>query len=312
MRRTQKLAVLIALVAAVFSAYWVVKRGQSPVHDQRSESPHQSVAQEAIAEAKGSTATINPGRKNSDSASDPLDEVADCISPAQLESDPVLAEEYARFDSLVTSGPTIESYRGLSSAMLAGLADQGDSAAMAVLGAVSLMRAMELPEDQAVAFLLLEQTAPRSAGIAKPIEPAKAKHLEEASDWFYRAALHGRLLALQNVGEIMAIVAGSPVELGWISPHEYDALEVFERHALDPANVYGALAFEIAPELRSGLMGTMISDLTPGGEQQQTLLHELARRFNKDREAANLPPIVISASTELSTEEIDAMLFCNP
>lgn len=72
------------------------------------------------------------------------DEAADCLSPAELDADPVLAAEYARLDAVITSGPTIASYRGLSASQLHGLAVQGDSAAMAVLGAVAVMRAAAL------------------------------------------------------------------------------------------------------------------------------------------------------------------------
>lgn len=125
------------------------------------------------------------------------------------------------------------------------------------------------------------------------------------------SAVHGRMLALQNVGEIIAIAGSSPAELGWIQQEEYESLEGYERHALDPTNVYGALVFEIAPELRSGPLGTMILDLTPGGERQQRVLQELAKQFHQNREAANLSPIVISESTAPSMEELKA-IFCEP
>ena len=228
-----------------------------------------------------------------------------------FESDPVLSAEYGRFDSLVTSGPTIESYRGLSSAALAGLAGQGDSAAMAVLGAISVIRAMKLPEDKAVGYLLLEGPELQAFDFADPLEPEVAEHLEEARAWFYKAAIHGRLLALQNVGEIVATMGGSPIDLGWIQQEDYDSLETFEKHALDPANVYAALAFEVAPELRSGPMGAMISGQTPGGGRQQMVLNELAWRFGQEREATGLPPIEISESTAPSMEEFESML-CEP
>ena len=311
MPRARNVVLSIALIAAVFTGYLLVKRNDSPVRDQGGETADQAATRENVADPRKPFAQMYANGEAPDSAVRPQDDGTDCISPAQLESDPVLTAEYARFDSLVTSGPTIESYRGLPSAQLENLAIQGDSAATAVLGAISVMRAMNLNEDQAVAYLLLEEPGLQSFGFEQPLEPETAKHLEDASDWFYKAAVHGRLLALQNVGEIIAIIGGSPTELGWISQGEYDSLEAYERHALDATNVYAALAFEIAPELRTGPLGTMISDLTPGGERQQLVLNELAWRFKQDREAAGLPPIEISESTAPSMEELESML-CEP
>ena len=311
MPSARKFAASIALISAIFASYLLMKRSDPPVHNQRIESSNQSAAQEAISDAKNPIAHMNSSGKTSDPTMHPRNEDASCISLTDFESDPVLSAEYARFDSLVTSGPTIESYRGLSSAALTGLAGQGDSAAMAVLGAMSVMRVMNLPDDAAVAYLLLEGPELQAFDLANPLETEIAEHLEEARAWFYKAAIHGRLLALQNVGEVVAILGGSPAELGWIQQEDYDSLETFEKHALDPANVYAALAFEVAPELRSGPMGTMISEQTPGGERQQMVLHELAWRFGQEREATGLPPIEISESTGPSMEEFESML-CEP
>ena len=306
-----KFVVSIALICAVFASYLLLTRSDPPVHNQRIESPYQSGVQEAIADAKNPIAQMNSSVRPSDPTLHPRNEIADCIRLTDFESNPVLSAEYARFDSLVTSGPTIESYRGLSSAALAGLAGQGDSAAMAVLGAISVVRAMKLPEDKAVGYLLLEGPELQAFDFADPLEPEVAEHLEEARAWFYKAAIHGRLLALQNVGEIVASMGASPIDLGWIQQEDYDSLETFEKHALDPANVYAALAFEVAPELRSGPMGAMISGQTPGGGRQQMVLNELAWRFDQEREATGLPPVEISESTAPSMEEYESML-CEP
>ena len=240
---------------------------------------------------------MKPNTSALDSEYRPRVEDSACVSFDHLAADPVMSAEYERFDSLVTSGPTIESYRGLSAAELAGLADQGDSAAMAVLGAISVMRAMGLPEDEAVPFLLLEGPSVQSLGFERPLEPETEKHLEQARNWYYKAAVHGRLLALQNAGYIVAIVDGTPIELGWIQQDEYDSLASYERQALDPINVYGALAFDIAPELRTSPMGAISFGLTPGGDRQQLVLNDLAWRFRQDREAAGLPPIDLSESS---------------
>ena len=220
----------------------------------------------------------------------------------------MLAEEYARLDSVGTSGPAIVAYRGLSSAQVEGLATQGDSAAIAVLGAMSVMRAWNFPEDRAVAYLLREDPSLWSFHIEQPMQPETLRHLEKARDWFYEAALHGRLLALQNAGEIISLISGTPPSLGWIGLNDYESLPGDEKYALDPLLVYHALAFEIAPQLRTGPFGMVVSKLTVGGERQQLILGELVRQFNQDREAARLPPIEIPESRAPSTMEFESML----
>ncbi len=312
MRREWNILILVALTAAVAGSLWLARRDQLPSKEAGNETPHQAGMQDSLSEPAETYADVDSTQSFSEPELDAEDAAADCTRVASLQAEPALAAEFALFDSLVTSGPTIESYRDLSPAALAGLADQGDSAAMAVLGAISVMSAMNLREDRAVDYLLLEGPELPVFDFKKPLKPEITEHLEAASDWFYMAAVHGRLLALQNVGEITAIIGGSPMDLGWIDSDQYELLESFEKLALDPANVYGALTFEIAPELRSGPLGTMLSDLVPGGERSRPILEELAQQFTRDRAAANLPPLDVPASSTLSADEIRAMLYCDP
>lgn len=136
-------------------------------------------------------------------------------------------------------------------------------------------------------------------------------HREEARGWFYRSALNGRLLALRNAGDMVGIIGGLPTELGWIDEDEYASLDVREKIALDAAVVCEALAFEIAPQLRSGPFGEAIAELTAGGERQQAILDELALQFEHDREAARLPPIAVPESVAPSMRDFEARL-CEP
>ena len=177
-----------------------------------------------------------------------------------------------------------------------------------MLGGMAMMRARHLPEDEAVGYLLREDPSVWSFNLTHPLAPEVVQHLEEASDWFYKAALHGRLLALENAGEAIAIVADTPMALGWIEADDYESLEVYQRYALDPKSVYHALAFELAPQLRSGPFGAINAELTQGGERQQVILEELAQRFQTDRQAAGLPPITVPESKAMSTEALAAML----
>lgn len=88
------------------------------MRDHVSETTHQAATQEDIAEPSRPLAPMASNVKSHDTELQTQINPTECIDPTQLESDPVLLAEYARFDSLVTSGPTIESYRGLSSLQL--------------------------------------------------------------------------------------------------------------------------------------------------------------------------------------------------
>lgn len=301
----------VMLIVSICIGYWLVKRSSPPVSDERGASSYQVGALEVYPEAEKAPAHVTSTKDDQITALLPQDGVIDCVNPSQLESDPALAEEYARLDRVITSGPTIASYRGISSDQLGHLSVQGDSAAMAVLGAISVMKARRLPEERAVGYLLREDPDVWSFSLERPLEPEVVKHIEDARDWFYKSALHGRLLALENVGEMVEIIAGTPTELGWIEENEYSSLTVREKYALEPTTVYHALVFELAPELLTGPFGAVNAELALGGEIQQAILSELGRQFSEDREAAGLPPIIISESRAMSMEELAAML-CEP
>ena len=308
MHRLWKILLSSAVIAAVATGYWFAAQQDSHFDDNSSATSPDKTTQDTGAEAANPVAGLVSNESDIDPALRIPDDTPDCSNLAQSEVEREIAAEFARFEPLVTSGATIESYRGLTSRQLDSLAMQGDSAAMAVLGAISVMRAMNLPEDQAVPYMLLEEPALKLFEFPQPLETETAEHLDRAIDWFYKSAVHGRLLALRDAGEIIAMAGGTPSELGWIPQNEYENLEGFERHALDPANVYGALAFEIAPELIDGPLGAMTAELTPGGDRQQLLLHELAWRFTQDREGAGLPPIEIPKSNAPSMEEFESLL----
>ena len=179
MFRARNLVLSIALIAAVFTGYMLMKWNDSTAGGKNNIS-NQEAAQMTVAKPTNPRKTITSNEDNINPVSGAQVDACNCLSQKQLESGPELAAEYARFDSLVTSGPTIESYRGLSSAELAGLANQGDSAAMAVLGAISVMKAMNLSEDRAVAYLLLEGPRLQSFGFEQPLESETEKDTSSA------------------------------------------------------------------------------------------------------------------------------------
>lgn len=303
MSRPKLLFSSVVVFVVVFAAHWMVNRQVPTQVDDRTDN---TAVQSDVVEAEDTVIAEPFGTDNHISNASPAS-AGNCLTPEQLETHPMFSADYRRLESVAVSGPMIGSYRGLSSAELGDLAAQGDSAAMAVLGAVSMLRARNIAEDQAVPYLLLEDMKLHTYVSHKQLDPEEVKHLEEAYRWFYLAALHGRLLALPYAGDAIGILEGGPVGMGWIEKDEYDALRGFSKSAFMPTTVYNALAFEIAPQLRDGPSG-IIYKILPRNERQRTIAAGLAERFEQDREEAKLPPIEIPESTAPPMEEIRSMI----
>ncbi len=305
MTKVRVLLFAIALLTIAVTHYYQFVAPRVPAHvdtiDEaalQNETSLRPISNSISAGVEEETGQFNEG------TADPIN----CLTLEQLESHPILAEDSYRFDSVATSGSTIASYRGLSSAELLGLAKQGDSAAMAVLGAMSVMRSRKLPDSKAVAYLMHEDSGLQTFQFSRPLDSSTTAHLEEAGEWFYQAALHGRVMALYHVGDSLWMRKGGPVELGWIDSAEYDSLSSFQKNTLLPINVYNVLAFEIAPELKSGPNGNLINELMPRSKRQQQVLDALLNDFQEDLETAELPPISVAASTAPPMEELMSLL----
>jgi hypothetical protein len=311
MIKPRNLILSAVFVAISIAAFWQTRHPSQVPNNEQAESAVTPQLRTDVAKPPPTSSTVKEG---TNAGSELVREEDDCLSPAQIETHPMLKGESERLDSVSVSGPTIASYRSLSAADLSDLAVQGDSAAMAVLGSVSVMRARGLAEKNAVPYLLFEDMGLHTYIIGQPLDAETLKHYEEARDWFYRSALYGRLLALFRVGEIAGILEGGPVGLGWIEKEEYESLKGLKRAAVDPATVYNALAFEIAPQLQDGAFA-VIFDLVPHTERQLLILAELAKQFDQDREEAKLPPIVVPESTAPPMDEFLSLLcdsYINP
>ncbi len=225
-----------------------------------------------------------------------------CLTLEQLQHHPMFAPEQARMEAISINGPTIASYRGLASDELEVLVAQGDSAAMAVLGAMALMNARGQSPDDAVPYLLLEDADLRNYQMPDRNDPDVVEQLEAARSWFYQAALHGRLRALQEVGDIRWQLEGGAVELGWVEAETYNALGARERSTFLPINVYNLTAYEIAPQLRDGPAG-LLYQLMPRDPSLAPVISGLAEQFEQDRIDAGLPPIRVPQTTLPSPKE---------
>ncbi len=300
----QPLRVLIAVaVAAALTLLVLLNIDTSPEAQSAAEPVDDSVPSVTVVQLDESDVARASVVPEPDSADD-----ENCLTPYQIETHPMMAADAERWDRVSVTGPTIASYRGLTDVELSSLAEQGDSAAMTVLGAISVMRARELPEADAVSYLLLEDDKTLTHGYGRSQPPEALAHYAEAREWYYKAALHGRVMALANVGNTYLYAGIGAVDLGWITKEELDELSRRDQGALYPSNVYQALPYTVAPELLDGPIGELLEGLLPRTARQHEIVEQLASQFEQDRTAAELPPIAIVESTAPSWEELTAML----
>ncbi len=217
---------------------------------------------------------------------------------------PALYNDSLRYVHVSIMGEAMGRYRGLSQDYLESLAAQGDSGAMGVLGAMAELEAFGESPGGAVGMLTLEDMPHYTWYPRQPLDESVREHLQSAADWYYAAALHGRLLALSKVGEMRGYLEGGAVGLGWISKEDLDALPMRERNAMLPANVFQRLAFVIAPNLGEGPIGELFAGVAFESPLQQPILESLQEEFEADRVAAGLPPIVVPSSDAPPVKEL--------
>jgi len=119
---------IIAAVLAAAALWWLAGR------------PAEQPAQPArAADAPVRPGTAAPGRPDvvdETGPALPADDMATCLTPEQLENHPALRAESERLLPVLVYGPEIDAYRGLPLVQVELFADQGDSAAMTVAGAI--------------------------------------------------------------------------------------------------------------------------------------------------------------------------------
>lgn len=245
---------------------------------------------------------------NSESAS----EVENCLSESMLETHPAMMDEWARLDPYVVNFGSISDYRGLAESELRHLIAQGDSGAMAVLGAMHVMRARGLSDSDAVPYLLLEEPNLLSYQYKLPHTEQQIRHYEIAADWFYKSALHGRLLALINVGHQLDMLGKKPPDLGWVSTEDYDLLTRAQKSTFNAASVYQGVAYTIAPQVEVGFFEEIGLDFgSMFAKRFADIAQPIAAQFRSDRAELGLDPLIIPASTLPPYSEL-AELLCIP
>lgn len=235
-------------------------------------------------------------------------ENTDCLTPAQVESHPMFLDEFERLTPFLAMGADFGSYRSLTRESLQDLARQNDSGAMVVLGRMAELRASGVDEDRAVDFLdVTESVVVSTSGSKLPRAERRVEFLV-AADWYYRAALHGRLLALARYGSTVASAGKGPVELGWMTADEYDSLPDRQKPWFSPTSIYHHLPYVLMPELQEGLLDIGFHDRSGESDKWLSLIDRLESDFRSDLNDAGLTLPVLGPTELPDADEVVEMI----
>lgn len=232
---------------------------------------------------------------------------AGCLTYAEARRHSGLQRELERLSGAGLLMDDVEPYRHVDDATLTAFSATGDTAAMMVLGQRRLLAA--LGGDPAMAVDRLAPPLSQEGG-SVDLEAIDSELLDEAAGWFYRAALHGRIYALQKYGDALQWREGlieAPVRLGWVEQAEWSGMTRMEQAAWHPTNVYAEAIYDLAPALTTGVAGIGYEILRKSGETQ-LLRDRIVRRFVADQQDAGLPPLDIPLS-DFDIKEFESS-FC--
>ncbi len=243
-------------------------------------------------------------------ASNPGEEQPDCLTRDELNAHPLVRQLRSQAESAATNDADVEKFRGIDDASVQGFADQGDSAAMAVVGAMSVMRAYRMDVSSAVDWLAnggeLEGVVMQQQQMSSDASLA----LNDAAYWFYQAALNGRVAALRHYGQVRGQLFGGPVGLGWIGQPEYDALGPEQQQELWPVNIYGHAATAMTPSPDESAIQSS-AHLASASELVGEILGEIRNEFDLAVVDAGLPQPATSASDIAAFERLKSQV-CEP
>lgn len=238
-------------------------------------------------------------------ASESIDDRAGCLTLDEFRAHPEARRVIGQLDSIAATGTDIETYRALDESTVRGFAEQGDSAAMVVVGAISVMRAHGIDESRAVDWLNRIEDSEDLKLQTQRLSPEAGLALNDAAYWFYQAALNGRVLALQYYGQVRSMLFGGPIGLGWISREEYESLERSQVSELLPVNLYRQVAFDLAPQL--ALLDES-RDTASGSEIARRIRGDLVGEFNQTLAESELSPLNIPAAASPEFEALRARI----
>ena len=203
-------------------------------------------------------------------------------------------EDIALYASVQIVGTEVTPYAQLDRASLKQFAGQDESAAMVVLGLLELASAYGFSDINSYSALTSEQFESFRVPLEDISEDASL-HIESAKNLYYRAALLGRLTALQPYGATLYSQGETAVSLGWLDEDEFASLEGRERIQWLPQMVYEQVALELAPGLK--LTPPYPKNYSPPDDERlRSIVSELANEYRYTLQDSGLAsPAVLSA-----------------
>ncbi len=301
---TKRIVLTCAFLLAVICAWWMSNRPEQIAVSVPAEQAAEKKKPVVVLGADDDDNSLPPERSYDETLPTSAD---NCLTPSQLETHPLVTNELATLEPLIVLGESMEAYRGLSRANLIALANQNDSAAMAVLGAMAVLRGKNTDEAHAVSYLRMRDFRLRSSVMnASPAQNADEEY-QRAIDWFYKSAMHGRLFSMGQIGATLDLMESNPIKHGAVTQKELDAMTKEERAYFSMTAVYMEASMHVAGYPTEGILG-QFSKLPVFSEVAMRLSVEIAEQFVADQMQAGLPPVHIPTSTMPPMEEFIEML----
>ena len=323
-RKTAILALAGALIAglAVLALQARTRPGGAPV-DSSATNPQPPVPQKAPANiataAPGPNVTTAVGQATTElpAVTDQDTDAAEqpCVNWREFGDLPEVRAEYERMSPIMPFGQDFQVFLGLDTPSLEALAEQGDSAAMAMLGSMRQMQSRGIPEEFAVTVAASGFRGSVGTGVfqnmqrTEPTDEERTELLIEAQSWFTQSTEHGRVGSLLQLAGIQRRLGETPVSLGWITAEDWDALDDDARDNLRLSDVYLQALTTLAPELATG-MGTAMLDRVTATELTTEMANKIADDLLNAAAANNVQIPVLAPSEVPSWTEMESRI-CN-
>jgi len=233
-------------------------------------------------------------------------ETTECLTMDQVREHPIVRQLMNQLDAAASRGADIEIFRGLDESEVLGYAEQGDAAAMVVIGAMLALRAYDADSSKAFDWLTGDGHLV-GVDLEYPMSSEASLALNDAAYWFYQAALNGRLMALQHYGQVRSQLFGGPVGLGWTTREEYDSLDADQKNELMPQNMYHRVATDMIPGSDEGFIQGS-KRLLATGEFADRVRNGLHHEFNMALSDSGLPSPVTAVADPAEFEKLRSQI----
>lgn len=237
------------------------------------------------------------------------DEPRECWEIEELDEQGLPEWELELLYSVAPMGPDFENYRHLDQASVEAIAAQGDSAAMTLAGLMVMGDVYGVGPDAVFAMIVGDDASENMFdSLTTPAtDPQVQARYEQASKWFYEAALHGRLGSLVLKGFVDTQMQRTAVDMGWVTADAFEELDAAGRTSLQPVIVYLGSVLQLAPGLAVGAFAEPPAVFVEN-DALINVVHEVMRRYHQDLTNRGLPrPAILDADLPAFSEVAENM-----